>query len=175
MRDISGQLSWKDAEGSSHCLVPFRYCLETIKPAGLLFKIDCVWAKIRNRDLPNSKYKYPLRYSNRLFACRGSYSAIVPVSNDIFRIIVSIYPHARFGIGCPYFCYCKPQSVGKLAFAVTVSSLTSLHSVVPLLSRIRTSVNTRRQSGVWWCVRILAGEDSRGVNTGASWPRAQMR
>jgi len=85
-----------------------------------------------------------------------------------FVFIVSIYPHARFDIGCPYFCFSKPQSVGKLAFAVTVSSLTSPHSVDPLLSRIRTSVNTRRQSGDWWCVRILAGEDSRGVNTGAS-------
>jgi hypothetical protein len=92
-----------------------------------------------------------------------------------FVVIVSFYPHARRSIGCPYFCFCKPHSVGKLAFAVRVSSLTSPHSVVPLLPRIRTSVNTRRQSSDWWCVRILAGEDSRGVNTGASRPRAQMR
>jgi len=42
VRVTNGQLSWKDAEGSSHCLEPFRYCLETIrKTARVLFDIDC--------------------------------------------------------------------------------------------------------------------------------------
>ena len=90
-------------------------------------------------------------------------------------VIISIYPHARYGIGCLYFCFSKLQNVGKLAFAVIVTSLTSPHSVVPLLSRIRTSVNTRQQCGDWWCVRILAGDDGLGVNTGANWPRVRMR
>ena len=136
MRGTSGQLSWKNAEGSSHCLIVFRYCLETIRKAAGVVIQDRLCVSQDSKPGP-SEFKV-LR--NIHYAIQIDYLPVGVLAVQFcqsvtiyFVFIFSIFPHARFGIGCPYFCFSKPQSAGKLAIAVTVSSLTSPHSTVPLL------------------------------------------